>query len=334
MIKLKPELVKNVSNGLDGLKSALQNAIELEHSTIPPYLYALYSIKPGTNQRIAEIIHSVVLEEMLHLSLCCNILNAIGGRPILYSKNIIPDYPSALPGSIGNFEVRLAPLSKALIKDVFMEIEEPETPLQFKSFGEPEFQTIGQFYDEIKKQILSLSLEEDIFIGDDSRQISGGLPNIIRVTDLMSANEAIDLIVEQGEGTRISPMADLSKPAHYYLFHSIYKGKELIGFENSYAYAGEEIPFDSSGIVPLITNPEPGFYIGTQAKALNDQFNETYSTLLKSLDVAFNGNPFEMLNSIGLMRKLKQEVSELTKIEIENGKFAGPTFTFINQINT
>jgi hypothetical protein len=36
--------------------TALQQAIELEHATIPPYLYALYSLHPETNIAIASII--------------------------------------------------------------------------------------------------------------------------------------------------------------------------------------------------------------------------------------------------------------------------------------
>jgi hypothetical protein len=45
MITLKAELFDNLNGTLKGLQSALQDAIELEHSTIPPYLYALYSIR-------------------------------------------------------------------------------------------------------------------------------------------------------------------------------------------------------------------------------------------------------------------------------------------------
>ncbi len=41
MIRLRAEVVSRAADGLDGLKSALQSAIELEHATLPPYLYAL-----------------------------------------------------------------------------------------------------------------------------------------------------------------------------------------------------------------------------------------------------------------------------------------------------
>ena len=43
---------------LDDLREHLQWAIELEHATLPPYLCALYSIKPGTNRGATEVLTS------------------------------------------------------------------------------------------------------------------------------------------------------------------------------------------------------------------------------------------------------------------------------------
>ena len=51
MITLKAELFQDLNGTVKGLQSALQNAIELEHATIPPYLYALYSIRQNTNAK-------------------------------------------------------------------------------------------------------------------------------------------------------------------------------------------------------------------------------------------------------------------------------------------
>src|SRR5438445_6847693 len=65
------------------LQEHLQWAIELEHSTIPPYLCALYSIEAGHNAEAAEVLSSVMVEEMLHLTLADNLVNAVGGRPRL-----------------------------------------------------------------------------------------------------------------------------------------------------------------------------------------------------------------------------------------------------------
>ena len=68
---------------MESLREHLQWAIELEHATIPAYLCALYSIKSGSNLEAVELISSVVIEEMLHLTLAANLLNAVGGEPRL-----------------------------------------------------------------------------------------------------------------------------------------------------------------------------------------------------------------------------------------------------------
>ena len=54
---------------VESLRRHLQWAIELEHATLPPYLCALYSIKDGHNEEAAAVVHSVFMEEMLHLTL-------------------------------------------------------------------------------------------------------------------------------------------------------------------------------------------------------------------------------------------------------------------------
>lgn len=97
MINIRAELFNDLDASVEGLHRALQNAIELEHATIPPYLYALYSLKPGVNLEIAGLIKSVVLEEMPHMALDCNILNAIKGTPKIDEPCFLPKYPGHLP---------------------------------------------------------------------------------------------------------------------------------------------------------------------------------------------------------------------------------------------
>src|SRR4028118_1926462 len=95
MLKLKPDLIKNLDTP-EGLRNALQRAIELEHATIPTYLYAYFSIRfasgysqtsgpqqdgTSTNYTIDQALWTIVYEEMLHMGLACNLLNAIGGHP-------------------------------------------------------------------------------------------------------------------------------------------------------------------------------------------------------------------------------------------------------------
>src|SRR4028119_1609409 len=67
--------------GIEDARESLQKAIGVEFGTLPPYLYALFSIPPGRNVEAATRIHSIVLEEMIHMCLACNMLNAIGGAP-------------------------------------------------------------------------------------------------------------------------------------------------------------------------------------------------------------------------------------------------------------
>jgi len=110
---------------LDDLRQHLQWAIELEHSTLPPYLCALYSIKPGTNEPAVDVLTSVFVEEMLHMTLAANVLNAVGCNPVLDRPDFIPRYPTYLPHSSDAFLVSLAPFSPDAI-DTFMKIERPE----------------------------------------------------------------------------------------------------------------------------------------------------------------------------------------------------------------
>jgi hypothetical protein len=54
---------------IESLRRHLQWAMQIEHGTLPPYLCALYSIKQGPNAEAAEVVGSVFMEEMLHLTL-------------------------------------------------------------------------------------------------------------------------------------------------------------------------------------------------------------------------------------------------------------------------
>src|SRR3977135_3084574 len=54
---------------LESLREHLQWAIELEHFTLPPYLCALYSLDAARNPGATEVVASVLVEEMLHMTL-------------------------------------------------------------------------------------------------------------------------------------------------------------------------------------------------------------------------------------------------------------------------
>src|SRR5579863_7901810 len=136
------------------VRASLQLAIELEHSTIPPYLYALFSITPGTNDEVSTIIRSVVVEEMLHMVLAANVLNSIGGRPAISKPNFTPRYPGPLPGGVeGQLEVHLRPFSKDQLA-TFIEIEEPRHTLDDQPLADQLGAcTIGEFYTAISSAL-------------------------------------------------------------------------------------------------------------------------------------------------------------------------------------
>ena len=62
------------------LQESLEAAIRLELSTVPPYLCAEWSVKDQADP-VAGLIHSIVIQEMLHMGLAANMLVAIGGKP-------------------------------------------------------------------------------------------------------------------------------------------------------------------------------------------------------------------------------------------------------------
>ncbi|MBL1220655.1 ferritin-like protein [Chryseobacterium sp. L7] len=131
-----PELSESVSKTKKGLTSInyrpilqdlLQTAILIEHSTIPPYLTALYSIKDGTNALASQIIRSVAVEEMLHLIMVCNVMNAVNIQPSVNRPQNYPNYPMKLPMNV-DFYVGLETFSTNSIA-TFIAIESPSSPL-------------------------------------------------------------------------------------------------------------------------------------------------------------------------------------------------------------
>ena len=62
MIHLQARLFTDLqAGGRAAVCKALQDASELEHSTIPLYLYALYSLDRTKNGVIAALVRSIVI---------------------------------------------------------------------------------------------------------------------------------------------------------------------------------------------------------------------------------------------------------------------------------
>lgn len=340
MIKIDRKFVDAVRASKTGpdLWVHLQNAIKLEHSTIPPYITALFSLKPGTNQSISNLIRSIVIQEMQHMTIAANLLIAIGGKPEINTKNFIPVYPGPLPMNVGDLRVGIEAFSIPLVNNVFKIIEEPEHPIPVTTsfVAETEqFSTIGQFYDAVKDQITNLG--QDIFVQKQAPPqvlVSAYFPpNVLfPITSPNDANRAIDIIKTQGEGTSSDPFDTPGEPAHFYRFGEIAAGKTLIKTSTGFSYGGDPIPFDPSGVFLLRSNCKIADYpVGSQARTRITQFASNYFSLLNALHAAFNGQPDKLDAAVGLMYDLRTSAASLmtTPDPTSPDVNVGPSFEYV-----
>jgi hypothetical protein len=338
---------------VDDVRRALQYAIEVEHATIPPYLVALYSLGTVKNDAIRRTLHGIVIEEMEHMALAGNILVALGGTPQFTAPSFVPKYPGGLPMKIGDRDghdlvVHLAPFSKELVRDTFMQIEAPENPLDFpvrprlKAFAllnadEETYQTIGEFYAALKLKLTSLG--DGQFTGRDRPQPAGLPGGVFAIRSLADALRAIDFIVQQGEGTTTTPLAGAGTAvAHYYRFEQIVKGLELVPdstVPQGYSFSGAPIPFDPTGVAHIKVDAKVSDYAAAStALRLAQQFDDAYAGLLAALEQTFAGNPGALTNAIGLMYDLMIFSQQLMTTPIDPAStvvpplYAAPTFEF------
>jgi rubrerythrin len=343
-------LVAQPINNLQDLHKALQNAVRLEHATIPPYLTALATLSGDSSSvRYArQVIRDVVVEEMLHMTLACNLLTAIGGHPDIAAAGFVPTYPHELPmGVAGDLVVHLKRYSKGLIEQTFMKIEEPEIPLDIPIKPGPLAMapsaaiTIGQFYAAIRTRIVQSG--PDIFTGDPRRQVTGFFLDPgenIAVTDINSALLAIETIVEQGEGTPKSPKDLQNHIAHFYRFQQFSKGMRIVEDASSPI----RVSFDSTqplriddltDVVQMVDDPPLVTYdkADWRAEQLSTECDASYSKILRALHQAFNGKPEKANDALGVMFEFKTVLGELLQQKLGGGShagmFAGPRYKFV-----
>jgi hypothetical protein len=328
MIRLRRSLIQGLddpSPNPQAVRDALQNAVKLEHATIPVYLYGLYSLQPGNNVEIRAILESVVVEEMLHMTLASNVLNAVGGSPQIDLPGFIPTYPGPLPGGVdGSLTVALAPFSMAQL-ETYLSIEEPDDPLQFPSLAADTSVTIGEFYTRISKAIGVLG--NSLFVDPPRNQVG---PDLMResvvVTDVTSAQQAIEIIIEQGEGTHTSPEEIVGPDyAHYYRYMQIKKQHLLVktpGVSPGYAYTGAPLSFDPNGVYNVPPSASPSLAA--------DNFNYTYTSLLRSLHALFNGqnNRVQFNRALGLMMSLEGQATAMLAGIPNSAAPVGPSFVY------
>jgi hypothetical protein len=336
----------------------LHAAMQLEHATIPPYLTALYSIRPGTNGEAFRVIRAVVVEEMLHLTLAANILNAVGGTPDLTVADFVPRYPAFLPDGETDFQVDLRAFSPAAI-DTFLKIERPARPhdasrprvvkrtrragslraAHIADDSEEHFFSIGEFYEDISEGLAVLDAElgkdgKTLFTGDPARQItpdyyySGG-GELHVVTDLASAQAAIRLIAEQGEGVGGGIFDFEDEISHFYRFQQLTLGRFYVPGDTPGAPSGGEVQVDWNAVYPVKTNARVAdLGDGSEVQAAAVAFNDYYRGFLGLLTRTFTGEPQLFIEAVGEMFRLKELALQLMRTPLDEAgtTHAAPSF--------
>ena len=312
---------------IDWLKNSLQAAIELEFSTIPPYLCAFWSIINPMDP-IAISIREIIHEEMIHMGLTCNMLSAIGGTPKLTGKEHAPSYPGPLPGGVKpEITIKLSGLNKETIS-TFAELEAPEGNITCYVSEREIYPSIGAFYKSILKVFKKLKPTFSI-----DRQITGPYAPIV-ITSMDQVQDAISIILRQGEGAEKSPIdTGPNDLAHYFRFMEMIKGYKLIYIGNDkkkqWAYTGEEIIWPEAML--MVTVGEDGYAevdVPDEVNTLLTQFDKSYSDLLTKLELAWSeGDQGHFIKSIEMMFSMREIAIQLMQIPIGNQPVTyGPLF--------
>ena len=211
----------------------LCEAAELEHGIMCQYLFAAFSLKQNPDEGLSgtelqavrrwrKQISHVAAQEMLHLALVHNLLSAIGAAPHMARPNL-PAPASHYPAGV---QLALLPFGEPALRH-FMFLERPEGMDLADAEGlaaagraaavmserdivprGQDFATVGHLYRSIEEGFAHLAGkhgEDWLFVGPPRAQATQAhfhWPELIPVTDLASAQRAIEEILEQGEGPR------------------------------------------------------------------------------------------------------------------------------------
>jgi hypothetical protein len=301
-------IVQFVQDGITStaeLKDALQAAMRLEFSTIPPYLCAEWSIDFNNDpDNVMSMIHGIVVQEMYHFSLAGNILSAIGGKPAVANPSFLTTYPTnSLPGDIHQaLAVDLQPLSPAQLQ-VFMQIEQPEFPPVGLVAAIAAPATIAAFYDTISAAFTMYKPTIDL----NARYV----PAVGQIKTIDDALAAIERIKTEGEGTQQSPdqpVVNGGQLAHYYVFKEIYVGRQMILVGNRWDYVGPPIYF------PKVIN-----FAKTAANPSLPPFKQQLALLLTNLEACWTTGAAPDIDGMTQLQQLGMDL-------IQNG--ICPEFTW------
>jgi len=345
----------------EALVYMLCEAAELEHAIMCQYLFAAFSLKQTTDEGLTEAeleavtrwrrqVSHVATQEMLHLALVQNMLSAIGAAPHFARPNL-PAPASHYPAGV---QLALLPFGEQALRH-FMFLERPEgmdladaDGLAAAGRAQPalserdivprgqDFATVGHLYRSIEAGFARLADKHGegwLFVGPPRAQATAAhfrWPELIAVTDLASAQRAVEEILEQGEGAR----GDW-RDAHFGQFVTILDEYQQLreanpAFDPVRPVIAANVRQPERDVhVPLITDP--------LTARVTDLFNVTYEILLQIFEryFAHTQETDEQLQALAnatvtlMVRVIKPLGDLITTLPAgpgHHGKAAGPSF--------
>ena len=345
----------------------LADASEIEHTLMCTYLYAAFSLKQAGgpfSAREAEAIGrwrkeilAVATEEMVHLLLVANLSIALGGRPHFGR----PNFPVAAGYFPSGVVVKLTPFNMETL-DHFVFLERPRGVHHADGEGFDaeadyerreahhglmpsiqDYNTIGRLYDALRTNLSAAARrigEGALFIGPIGGQVGPDVVNVegVRTIDtLASALEAIDTIVDQGEGSSRD-----REDSHYQRFVRMRQEYRAIGVANPrFAPAW---PAAESPVMRQPPEPDDKVFVDdpTAARVL-DLANAIYGLILRLLVQSFGRQgpsarqvqERNMTAAIDLMHLLGRVSSSLATLPASSSKpgvNAGMSFTMLRGV--
>lgn len=286
----------------------LNEATELEHSLCCTYLFTALSLKSlpedgltdaqaeATNRWKQSLI-GVAIDEMMHLAVVNDLLIGVGAAPN-YDR---PNFPHGCSYSMPNLNIELRPFSSETLQH-FVAVEQPrggdmpmhvnphllrpvegdlDNEIGFDPYRAASQGDIYEFVLDGLRDMASRLGEANVFIGPaPTATLQGFLERhgFAPIRDLATAEKALDLIVEQGEGGG----AD-SANSHFHRFSAILEEYE--------AMKRDDPSFEAA--FPVIDNPftrTPPEYSGPVnifddafAVQVSDLFDAVYGAMLQLL---------------------------------------------------
>lgn len=339
----------------------LCEAAELEHAITCQYLFAAFSLKQTAGEGLEErrlptvekwrrTLYEVAGQEMLHLAQVNNLLASVGAAPRVGRPNLPVQGHHFPPG----VQFALVPFGERALRH-FLYLERPEginlpDAEGFDPLGEAEplmseedivprpqdFATVGHLYRSIEAGIRHLcdkNGEEWLFIGPPRAQATPEAfrwDDLVPVTDLNSAVQAIETVVEQGEGPR-----GHWRDAHYGRFLEVLG--EYLTFRREDPTFEPARPVIATYVRQPIDGPKVPLVSDPRTRHVLDSFNVAYEIILWAI-ARFFGHGSEsddqlqtLANvAVGLMieviKPLGEHVTTLPVGPDHPGMAAGPSF--------